>query len=99
MDKNNPNVVAFKAKEKPEIPPQLMFMLSVYINQEGEYIVEMELLVYYTAEGKVVLEAGENALVMHRAEAEALFVDLGMTLQDMDISQYEKESGNGQNQP
>ena len=59
----------------------------------------MELLVYYTAEGKVVLEAGENALVMHRAEAEALFVDLGMTLQDMDISQYEKESGNGQNQP
>ena len=59
----------------------------------------MELLVYWTAEGKVVLEAGENALVMHRAEAEALFVDLGMTLQDMDISQYEKESGNGQNQP
>ena len=59
----------------------------------------MELLVYYTAEGKVVLEAGENALVMHRAEAEALFVDLGMTLQDMDISQYEKESGNGQEQP
>ena len=42
MDKTNPNVVAFKAKEKPEIPPQLMFMLSVYINQEGEYIVEME---------------------------------------------------------
>ena len=42
MDKNNPNVVAFKPKEKPEIPPQLMFMLSVYINQEGEYIVEME---------------------------------------------------------
>ena len=39
----------------------------------------MELLVYYTAEGKVVLEAGENALVMHRAEAEALFVDLGHT--------------------
>ena len=27
----------------------------------------MELLVYWTAEGKVVLEAGENALVMHRA--------------------------------
>ena len=42
MDKNNPNVIAFKTKEKPEIPPQLMFMLSVYINQEGEYIVEME---------------------------------------------------------
>ena len=41
----------------------------------------MELLVYWTAEGKVVLEAGENALVMHRAEAEALFVDLGHTLQ------------------
>ena len=59
----------------------------------------MELLVYYTAEGKVVLEAGENALVMRRAEAEALFADLGMTLQDMDISQYEKESGNGQKQP
>ena len=59
----------------------------------------MELLVYYTAEGKVVLEAGENALVMHRAEAEALFVDLGHTLQDMDLAKYEKESGNGQEQP
>ena len=59
----------------------------------------MELLVYYTAEGKVVLEAGENALVMHRAEAEALFVDLGHTLQDMDLAKYEKESGNGQDQP
>ena len=42
MDKNNPNVIAFKAKEKPEIPPQLMFALSVYMNQDGEYIVEME---------------------------------------------------------
>ena len=42
MDKTNPNVVAFKPKEKPEIPPQLMFMLSVYINTDGEYIVEME---------------------------------------------------------
>ena len=59
----------------------------------------MELLVYWTAEGKVVLEAGENALVMHRAEAEALFVDLGHTLQDMDISKYEKESGDGKEQP
>ena len=59
----------------------------------------MELLVYWTAEGKVVLEAGENALVMHRAEAEALFVDLGHTLQDMDINKYAKESGNGQEQP
>ena len=47
----------------------------------------------------MVLEAGENALVMHRAEAEALFVDLGHTLQDMDIAKYEKESGNGQEQP
>ena len=59
----------------------------------------MELLVYWTAEGKVVLEAGENALVMHRAEAEALFVDLGHTLQDMDIDKYNKESANGQEQP
>ena len=59
----------------------------------------MELLVYWTAEGKVVLEAGENALVMHRAEAEALFVDLGHTLQDMDVDKYEKESGNGKEQP
>ena len=59
----------------------------------------MELLVFWTAEGKVVLEAGENALVMHRAEAEALFVDLGHTLQVMDMDKYEKESGNGQDQP
>ena len=42
MEKNNLNVVAFKPKAQAEIPPQLMFMLSVYINQEGEYIVEME---------------------------------------------------------
>ena len=42
MDKNNLNVIAFKQKAQPEIPPQLMFMLSVYINQDGEYIVEME---------------------------------------------------------
>ena len=42
MDKNNPNVIAFKTKEKPETPPQMMFALSVYINQDGEYIVEME---------------------------------------------------------
>ena len=83
MDKNNPNVVAFKPKEKPEIPPQLMFMLSVYINQEGEYIVEME----------------TEDLFDDETVSDALFVDLGMTLQDMDIAKYEKESGNGQEQP
>ena len=56
LSSNERNITLSKIKE---------FALQMEEN-EG-----MELLVYWTAEGKVVLEAGENALVMHRAEAEA----------------------------
>ena len=40
--------------------------------------------VWWTAEGKVVLELMGRAIIMSRAEAETLFVDLGHVLQDMD---------------
>ena len=47
--------------------------------------------VWWTAEGKVVLELMGRAIIMSRAEAETLFVDLGHVLQDMDAFNKEEE--------
>ena len=47
--------------------------------------------IWWTAEGKIVLELMGRAIIMDRIEAENLFVDLGHTLQDMDRSNEEKE--------
>ena len=47
--------------------------------------------IWWTAEGKVVLELMGRAIIMSRAEAETLFVDLGHTLQDMDAFNKEEE--------
>ena len=46
--------------------------------------------VYYNAEGKVLLELGDFGLELERHEAEALFVDLGHCLQDMDVTSEEE---------
>ena len=45
--------------------------------------------IWWTAEGKVVLELMGRAIIMSRAEAETLFVDMGHVLQDMDRSNEE----------
>ena len=42
------------------------------------------LQVYYDAAGNVLIELEGAALELSREEAEALFVDLGFCLQDMD---------------
>lgn len=51
--------------------------------------------IFWTAEGDVVIEIAERALILPRIEAESLFVDLGFVLKDMahasDILQDEKE--------
>ena len=47
--------------------------------------------IWWTAEGKVVLELMGRAIIMSRAEAETLFVDMGHVLQDMDRSNEEVE--------
>ena len=52
---------------------------------------------YYEADGTVVLEISGGAVAMSRAEAEDLFVMLGHTLQDMDVSDFTK--GDGSEQP
>ena len=39
--------------------------------------------VFWTAEGEVVIEIAELALILARGEAETLFTDLGHTLRDM----------------
>ena len=46
--------------------------------------------VYYNAEGSILIEFAGAALELTRAEAEQLFVDLGHTLQDMDVSKYDE---------
>ena len=43
MDKNNPNIIPFKKKEQPETPSTHMFTLDVYMNQDEEYEVHMEI--------------------------------------------------------
>ena len=45
--------------------------------------------VYYTGDGDVVLEIAEASLVMSRAEAEEVFVEIGRCLQDMDVSGFQ----------
>lgn len=39
--------------------------------------------IFWTAEGEVVIEIAERALILSRKEAEDLFVDLGFVLKDM----------------
>jgi len=52
--------------------------------------------IFWTAEGDVVIEIAERALILPRIEAEALFVDLGFVLKDMahasDVLADEKET-------
>jgi|TARA_B110000211_G_scaffold111172_1_gene129173 hypothetical protein len=43
---------------------------------------------YYEADGTVVLEISGGEVAMSRSEAEDLFVMLGHTLQDMDVSDF-----------
>lgn len=57
------------------------------------------MFVYYTAEGTVVLEVAEAALEMTRGEAEELFVQLGRSLQDMDVTMFSNETGDDSEQP
>ena len=51
--------------------------------------------VYYNGEGYVLIELHGAALELSRAEAKQLFVDLGHTLQDMDVEKYVEESTHG----
>ena len=51
--------------------------------------------VYYNGEGFILIELHGAALELSRAEAEQLFVDLGNTLQDMDVKKYVEESTHG----
>ena len=51
--------------------------------------------VYYNGEGFILIELHGAALELSRAEAEQLFVDLGHTLQDMDVEKYVEESTHG----
>ena len=52
--------------------------------------------IFWTAEGDVVIEIAERALILPRIEAESLFVDLGFVLKDMahasDVLEDEKET-------
>ena len=54
--------------------------------------------VYYNSEGFILIEFAGSALELTRGEAEQLFVDIGQTLQDMDISTYD-ENGSTERQP
>ena len=46
----------------------------------------MEIGVYYTSEGHIIIDVSGQQMVMSRPEAEALFVDIGNCLQDMDVN-------------
>ena len=48
--------------------------------------------VVYNSEGMVLLVLGDQGLELTREEAEALFIDLGHCLQDMDIVSNTKET-------
>lgn len=41
--------------------------------------------VVWNSEGNILLTLGDHGLILSREEAEALFVDLGHCLQDMDV--------------
>ena len=49
----------------------------------------MEIGVYYTSEGHIIIDVAGQQMVMSRVEAEALFVDIGHVLQDMDKQKEE----------
>ncbi len=51
--------------------------------------------VFWTAEGEVVVEIAERALILSRLEAEILFTDLGHTLRDMHdcMNNYSEDAG------
>lgn len=55
--------------------------------------------VYYEANGAVVIEVDGGVLEIPRQEAEALFVDLGHVLQDMDITAKEFDNAPSGDQP
>ena len=57
------------------------------------------ILVYHTADQKIVLEVMDRMLIMDRDEAEQLFVDLGHTLQDQDVEYWQDKTGDGTEQP
>ncbi len=48
--------------------------------------------VYYNSEGFVMIEFAGHGLELDRQEAEALFVDLGYCLQDMDVTKFNNEN-------
>jgi len=52
-----------------------------------------DIQVYYNSQGQVLIELAGSAMELERAEAEALFLDLGYCLKDMDAreGQFEEE--------
>lgn len=44
-----------------------------------------DIQVYYNGEGMILIEFDGQALELERGEAEALFLDLGYCLKDMDV--------------
>ena len=55
--------------------------------------------VYWEADGTIYLEVDDQRLAMSRQEAEQLFLDLGHTLQDMDVEYWKDKTGDGTEQP
>lgn len=55
--------------------------------------------VYYEADSTVVIEIDGGVLALRRQEAEALFVDLGQTLHDMDVTAQEFDNIETDDQP
>lgn len=51
---------------------------------------------YYEADQTVVIEVAEAELALSREEAEQLFVVLGHTLMDMDISEQLEQTDSGE---
>ena len=44
-----------------------------------------DIQVYYNSQGQILIELDGSALELERHEAEALFLDLGYCLKDMDV--------------
>lgn len=55
--------------------------------------------VYYESDSTVVIEIDGGVLAISRQEAEALFVDLGHVLQDMDVTAKEFDNAPSGEQP
>ena len=60
---------------------------------------EAEIKVYWEADGTVFVDLDDQRMAMDRQEAEQLFIDLGHTLQDMDIEYWKDKTGDGTEQP